>query len=99
MVEWLLDNEYAFLRNLRPRCERMITITKGRESDLLETMNAIVEHYPNLLLSSLPHLGEVPYILFSLRGEQSDVDEAMSLMINAIEAAGFDWADYTADKK
>lgn len=98
MVEWLLDNEYAFLRDLRPRCERMITITKGRESDLLDTMNAIVAHYPNLLLSSLPHLGEIPYILFSLRGEQHEVDEAMSLMINAIETAGFDWADYTADK-
>jgi molybdopterin-biosynthesis enzyme MoeA-like protein len=95
MVEWLLDNEYSHLRDLKPRCERIITITKGRESDLLDTMNDIVDHYPDLKLSSLPHLGEVPYILFSLRGEAQQVEQAMQVMIKAIEDGGFVWEDYT----
>lgn len=94
MVEWLLDNEYAFLRDLRPSYERIIRITKGRESDLLDTMNQIVADFPALLLSSLPHLGEEPYILFSLRGDEQQVEQAMSQMISAIETAGFIWADY-----
>ena len=98
MVEWLLDNEYKNVRDLRPRSERTITITKGRESDLLETMNQIVDDYPDLLLSSLPHLAAEPYILFSLRGEAEQVETAMQVMIDAVEAAGFIWSDYTAGK-
>ncbi|WP_297811178.1 molybdopterin-binding protein [uncultured Methylophaga sp.] len=98
MVEWLLDNEYKNVRDLRPRSERTITITKGRESDLLETMNQIVDDYPDLLLSSLPHLAAEPYILFSLRGEAAQVETAMQVMIEAVETAGFIWSDYTAGK-
>lgn len=98
MVEWLLDNEYKNVRDLRPRSERTITITKGRESDLLETMNQIVDDYPDLLLSSLPHLAAEPYILFSLRGEAERVETAMQVMIDAVESAGFIWSDYTAGK-
>lgn len=98
MVEWLLDNQYKHIRDLRPRSERIITITKGRESDLLDTMNFIVNNYPDLLLSSLPHMGEEPYILFSLRGEKQRVAEAMQVMIDAIEQADFIWQDYTGGK-
>jgi len=99
MVEWLLDNEYPHLRDLRPRSERIITITKGRESDLLDTMNQIVDSYPDLLLSSLPHLGDEPYILFSLRGKADQVEQAMAVMIAAIERAGFIWSDYAGGRK
>lgn len=99
MVEWLLDNEYSHLRDLRPKTERIITITKGRESDLLDTMNHIVDNYPDVLLSSLPHLGEEPYILFSLRGDAERVEQAMQVMINAIEQAGFIWTDYAGGRK
>ena len=99
MVEWLLDNEYPDLRDLRAKSERSITITRGRESELLDTMNQIVDAFPDLLLSSLPHLGDSPYILFSLRGDHKRVDEAMTIMIEAIESAGFGWSDYTEPKK
>lgn len=99
MVEWLLDNEYADLRDLKPRSEQIIRITKGHESDLLDTMNQIVEQYPDLLLSSLPHMGKEPYILFSLRGNEDQVEAAMAMMINAIEKAGFIWSDYTDGRK
>jgi len=99
MMEWVLDNYYDSLRNLRPAAERIITITKGRESDLLDTMNQIVDNFPKLLLSSLPHLGDEPYIELSLRGEQEDIDQAMKLMINAIESAGFIWQDQADGKK
>jgi molybdopterin-biosynthesis enzyme MoeA-like protein len=99
MVEWLLDNEYAHLRDLRPRSERIIRITKGRESDLLDTMNQIVDDYPDLLLSSLPHLGDEPYILFSLRGDEQQVEQAMAVMIAEIEKSGFIWDDQAGGRK
>ncbi|WP_438969746.1 competence/damage-inducible protein A [Methylophaga sp.] len=95
MIEWVLDNHYHTLRDLKPRSERIITITKGRESDLLDTMNNIVDSFPGLLLSSLPHLGDVPYIELSLRGDEADIEQAMALMIKAIEQLGFEWTDHT----
>lgn len=99
MTEWLLDNHYQSLRDLRPQTERIITITKARESDLLETMNQIVASYPGLLLSSLPHLGEVPYIELSLRGEETEIEHAMAIMIKTVEKLGYDWANQTAGNK
>ena len=99
MVDWLLDNEYPDLRDLRPRSERIIRITKGRESDLLDTINQIVNDYPDLLLSSLPHLGHEPYILFSLRGDEQQVEQAMAVMIAEIEKSGFIWDDYAGGRK
>jgi len=99
MVEWILDNYYHQLRDKRPRAERIITITKGRESDLLDIMNEIVDSFPGLLLSSLPHLGDVPYIELSLRGEETDIERAMALMISAIEQLGFEWSNHTDGSK
>jgi molybdopterin-biosynthesis enzyme MoeA-like protein len=95
MVEWVLDNKYPELRDLAPKTERSIKVTKGRESDLLQTMNQIVNDYPDLLLSSLPHLGDEPYILFSLRGEAEQVEQAMSVMISFIDSQGFVWTEQT----
>jgi molybdopterin-biosynthesis enzyme MoeA-like protein len=95
MVEWVLDTHYAHLRNLKPANEEIIHIIGGRESEFLTTMNAILENYPTLLLSSLPHLGDVPFIEFSLRGNQKDVQAGMAMMINAVESAELVWHDQT----
>lgn len=99
MLEWVLDNEYQTLRDLKPNAERIIIISRGRESDLLDTMTEIVARFPGLLLSSLPHLGDEPHIELSLRGEEDDVEQAMAMMITAIEQAGFIWSDQAGGKK
>ncbi|THK40716.1 competence/damage-inducible protein A, partial [Methylophaga sp. SB9B] len=64
-----------------------------RESDLLPVMNQIVNDYPQLKLSSLPHLGDPPHIEFSLRGEAAEVEQAMQLIKQAIDQAGFVWTN------
>lgn len=93
MVEWVLDNLYAHLKNQRPAAEQTIFVLRGRESDLLPVMNQIVNDYPQLKLSSLPHLGDPPHIEFSLRGDADQVEQAMQLIKLAIEQAGFVWSD------
>lgn len=93
MVEWVLDNLYAHLKNQRPAAEQTIFVLRGRESDLLPVMNQIVNDYPQLKLSSLPHLGDPPHIEFSLRGDADQVEQAMQLIKVAIEQAGFVWSD------
>ena len=93
MVEWVLDNLYAHLKNQRPATEQTIFVQRGRESDLLPVMNQIVNDYPLLKLSSLPHLGDPPHIEFSLRGDLDQVEQAMQFIKQAVDQAGFIWSD------
>ena len=92
MIEWVLDNLYPELRDLSPQDEQIIYVTHGRESDLLPVMIKIVEDYPTLRFSSLPHLGEEPHIELSLRGYTEQIDEAMDLLKSAIEQAHLTWS-------
>jgi len=56
-------------------------------------MCQIIQTYPNLKLSSLPHLGKQPHIEFSLRGDHREVEPAMNLIKQAIVNAGFTWSN------
>ncbi|MDH5357401.1 MAG: competence/damage-inducible protein A [Gammaproteobacteria bacterium] len=92
MLQWILDNQYPQLRNLAPETEQVIYVTQGRESDLLDVMTKIVNEYPDLRLSSLPHIGKSPYIELSLRGKKSRIESAMTILKAAIEQAGLVWS-------
>lgn len=92
MVEWILNHHYPDLRQT-PKTEETIYVINGRESDLLALMNRIVDDYPDLKLASLPHLGQTPHIEFSLRGDEAQVRQAMSVVKTAIIGAGFEWLD------
>tara|TARA_R110002111_G_scaffold46507_6_gene83652 strand:+ start:1526 stop:2275 length:750 start_codon:yes stop_codon:yes gene_type:complete len=98
MIEWVLTHHYPDLKNLSPQDEQIIYVTKGRESDLLPVMTKIVEDYPTLRLSSLPHLGDNPHIEMSLRGDTDLINEAMGLLKSAVENANFTWSTQL-DKK
>lgn len=97
MLQWVLDKQYPDLRNLAPDVEQTIFVTQGRESELLEVMTLIVNKYPNLRLSSLPHLGADAHIEMSLRGDADQVSEAMVILKTAIEQAGFSWENQLTD--
>jgi molybdopterin-biosynthesis enzyme MoeA-like protein len=97
MLEWILDNNYSDLKNLVPESEQIIYITKGRESDLLTVMHDITIAFPSLRLSSLPHLGRNMHIEFSLRGKQSHINDAMTMLKTAIDSAGFSWSTQPPD--
>jgi len=98
MVEWVLDNLYPDLRNLSPQDEQIIYVSHGRESDLLPVMSRIVDDYPTLRFSSLPHMGKTPYLELSLRGSTDLIDEAMAILKTEIEAAHLSWSNQL-DKK
>ncbi len=98
MVEWILETHYPNLKNLSPQHEQLIYIKNGRESDLIKAMEQMLKDYPSVLLSSLPHLGEVSYIEFSIRGDKNDVERAMSFMKKAIEQRQLTWSDQFDNK-
>jgi len=93
MIEWVLNTYYPDLRNTAPSDEQIIYVINGRESDIIEAMRHVVQHYPELRLSSLPHLGEHPHIELSLRGDNELIDGAMTILKQAIKQAGFTWSD------
>jgi len=93
MLEWVLDNHYSHLEKVVPEDEQIIYIMKGRETDLVETMRTVVEQYPALRLSSLPHLAEPSHIELSLRGTSDDVHSALTLFKQAITELGLIYSD------
>ncbi len=98
MIEWLLDTQYSHLKNLAPESEQIIFVKHARESDFIHVMNTIVQDFPELRLSSLPHLGDTPHIELSLRGPKLAVSEAMTLLKTTIEATGLSWSDQLTKK-
>ncbi|HDY85857.1 hypothetical protein LCGC14_0440780 [marine sediment metagenome] len=99
MLMWILDTHYPHLKNTVPLNEQTIYVFKGRESDLLHAMNEVLERYPELRLSSLPHLSDTPHIELSLRGDKAQITDAMFILKTAIEQAGFSWANQLTESQ
>jgi molybdopterin-biosynthesis enzyme MoeA-like protein len=79
MMEWVLETKYNDLFNATPIATQSIIIEEAGESNLIDMMNAIVQKYPALKLSSLPQF--IPggrLIEFSLTGSPVDVPLAMA---------------------
>lgn len=99
MLEWILDTHYPDLKNTVPDDEQTIYVLNGRESDILEAMHDVLRRYPDLRLSSLPHLSDKPHIELSLRGNTAQIIHAMTILKTAIEHAGFSWAYQLIDNQ
>jgi len=93
MIEWILNTYYPNLRNTAPADEQTIYVINGRESEIIEAMQRVVQQYPELRLSSLPHLGDKPHIELSLRGNSDLIEQAMTILKTAIKQAGFTWSN------
>jgi molybdopterin-biosynthesis enzyme MoeA-like protein len=99
MLEWILDTHYPDLKNTAPDDEQTIYVINGRESDILEAMHDVLRRYPDLRLSSLPHLSDKPHIELSLRGNTAQIIHAMTILKTAIEQAGISWSNQLIDNQ
>lgn len=98
MLQWILDSHYPDLKNISPAEEQVIYIINGRETAFIDTMRDVVKRYPDLRLSSLPHMGKNIHIELSLRGELDQIEAAMSLFKATIKQAGLSWSSQAPDK-
>ncbi len=99
MLEWILDTHYPDLKNTVPESEQVIYVNNGRESEILEAMREVTKIYPQLRLSSLPHLNDKPHIELSLRGDTAEINQAMLILKTAIIEAGFTWSNQLTDSQ
>jgi molybdopterin-biosynthesis enzyme MoeA-like protein len=77
MVEWVLDTHYSHLVNPVPDKVIRWDIIGVPESDILDTMNELLKHFPRISLSSLPSTekrGEL--IDFGLKGQAQELVKA-----------------------
>lgn len=79
MAEWVLDKYYEHLQPQERDVEKLFILPNGKESELLEVMEGLVERFPALKFSSLPSYGTAqlgPHIEVGLKGLVPVVDAA-----------------------
>ncbi len=92
MLEWVLDQCYAHLRNNTPPIESSFVVINARESELLELMEDFVARFPSCRFSCLPQLHrEAPTLEWGVRGAQSEVEEGVRYLQAQLAALGYRW--------
>src|SRR3569832_2062271 len=92
MLCWVLDTQYPELRRSRPAMERVLRV-RAREGELLELMQAFVERYPTCRFSSLPELGQEPWLERGVRGEEAVVEDGVRFWRTALSGRGIRWEE------
>lgn len=91
MMEWVLDQHYSHLFHAQSIKEAAILVHDAGESQLIDLMNAIVQHHPQVKLFSLPKLGPHKTIELGVKGSADQVQAAMADIQAGVSAAGFPW--------
>lgn len=96
MLNWVLETQYAHLCR-EPAVERALRV-RAREGELLDLMQSFVERYPACRFSSLPELGEEPWLELGLRGEPAVVADALRFWTAALNDRDVRWEERSARK-
>ncbi len=90
MMAWVLDNLYADVVAART-VEAAIIVREAGESQLIELMNECLRTYPALKVFSLPRVTPERHIELGVRGEASQVQEAITMLQSGVSGLGFPW--------
>jgi molybdopterin-biosynthesis enzyme MoeA-like protein len=94
MIEWVLDTRYADRFNRRLTAEDAILVWEGIESVLTPLMRQIEAEHSGVKVFSLPFLGSETvrrHIELGVRGDPSQVPDAMREIETGVAALGFDF--------
>jgi molybdopterin-biosynthesis enzyme MoeA-like protein len=91
MMEWVLAKRYVGLFKNAPS-EVLLTVLQAGEGQLVAVMEAFVERFPRLHLSSLPSMkGSQRETELGVRGEAPAVAAAVEWLTNELRREGFEW--------
>lgn len=91
MMEWVLVHRYVGLFKNAPS-EVLLTVLQAGEGQLVAMMEAFVERFPGLHMSSLPSTnGSQRETELGVRGEASAVAAAVEWLTNELRRGGFQW--------
>ena len=87
MVAWVLDNEYAELRDRTPRVEHLVAVFDTPESALIDVMQGVMDTHPTVRIACLPSSdGGRRAIEFGVRGRVEAAQNAFDDLIAALKA-------------
>jgi len=92
MVEWVLDTRYAHLADRDRWTEASIIVYEAGESQLIAVMESVGARYPAVKVFSLPSMGDDGsrrHVELGVRGDPSQVVQAMEHMRAGVHEAGF----------
>lgn len=95
MLEWVLDTLYPEMRVEVPDIEAIITVYDTLENNLVDMMHELVQRYPEVRFSSLPHIGvgDERKLELGVKGAQATVEEAMAWLKQGVGERGLRWED------
>jgi molybdopterin-biosynthesis enzyme MoeA-like protein len=92
MVEWVLDTRYRSLFDRDRWSEAAILVYEAGESQLIGVMEAVGARYPGVKVFSLPSMGpkgERIHVELGVRGDPSQVGDAIGAIRSAVSGLGF----------
>jgi molybdopterin-biosynthesis enzyme MoeA-like protein len=96
MIAWVLDTHYAHLFDPGRIAERSIIVRGCGESQLIDLMNQCLARYPQLKVFSLPRMAPERHVELGVRGEASQIPDAIVVLQDGVSTLGFAWADAPA---
>ncbi|MGZ5148788.1 MAG: competence/damage-inducible protein A [Burkholderiales bacterium] len=96
MMAWVLDTRYRALFDPGRIAERSIIVRGAGESQLIDLMNHCLERYPRLKVFSLPRMEPDRHVELGVRGDATQVPDAISVLQQGVSTLGFQWNDAPA---
>jgi molybdopterin-biosynthesis enzyme MoeA-like protein len=96
MMAWVLDTRYRALFDPGRIAERSIIVRGAGESQLIDLMNHCLERYPRLKVFSLPRMEPDRHVELGVRGDATQVPDAINVLQQGVSTLGFQWNDAPA---
>lgn len=92
MMEWVLETDFPTLRGASNLTETLVEVLDIPESELVGEMEAVMEAYPSVDVSCLPHANDSQLQLeLGIRGEEDQVTQANAMLKRLLDNRGFSW--------
>jgi molybdopterin-biosynthesis enzyme MoeA-like protein len=93
MIDWVINNHYKILINLKDVEDKSIWLDGVSESMLIDTMNEIKNKNKEIKIYSLPKLRPNKTLELGIKGPSKNVNKAMKDLKNQLEKLKFNWRE------
>ena len=93
MIDWVINNHYKILINLKDIKDQSIWLDDVSESMLIDTMNEIKNKNKEIKIYSLPKLRPNKTLELGIKGASKNVNKAMEDLKNQLEKLKFNWRE------
>ena len=93
MIDWVINNHYKILINLKDIKDQSIWLDDVSESMLIDTMNEIKNKNKEIKIYSLPKLRPNKTLELGIKGTSKNVNKAMEDLKNQLEKLKLHWRE------